>query len=147
VSRRRRRRSKKTCSLTENLIQVCQSIVNAYESDICADVIRLEKTKGEKYQMLNREFYVAASIDSNIEYKTHSYQDAIMHCPVGYMIFTNEGIKVYPQPNRRVPAGRAYTLRMHSKDKNLGTYRDLQDAINNCPINCGVYDDNGLRVY
>lgn len=117
------------------------------DKDSCYTILCAEKSRSIKDRVLFRKFFVAKSYDTEVVHTSDSYIDAIQHCPVDFMIFDSDGIKVYPTPSRKTTSGHEYVIRKNRFDKVLSSHRELQEAINHCPNGYYVYDSDDHKVY
>ena len=118
------------------------------DKESCFNILCEEKMRSQLDQLLNRKFFVSKSYRDKIVYTTESYKDALNNCPNGFFIFDSEGVKVYPAPQRKTSIHALYSIKKNRNvQDSLGNYRELQEAINNCPIGYSVYDANGYKVY
>lgn len=118
------------------------------DKNSCFNILREEKNRTLIDLLTDRRFFVSKSYKDRVVYTTSKFHDALTHCPVGYSIFDSEGVKIYPAPQRRTSIKSLYTVKKNRNDSIIkGSYRELQEAINNCPMGYNVYDEEGYKVY
>lgn len=157
MPRRSSRRSKKKKHDNESIssskkvsVEPCydDEVEESEDRDSCFVILCEEKTRPLIDQLINRKFFVSKSYKDKVIYSTDKYIDAVRHCPNGYLIFDSEGIKIFPPPVRKTTIKSLYSIKKNRKEtKNYGSYRELQEAINNCPIGYSIYDEDGNKVY
>ena len=89
-----------------------------------------------------------------------SLENAIKDCPKGYYVFDDNGVVVYPvatpvepakpvEPTLTPVVNEWYRIRKAWDKPNtqIGAYKNLDNAIKDCPNGYYVFDDNGKAVY
>lgn len=92
-------------------------------------------------------YTVSAKYGTLSIYSTDDYRDAVDHCDALHKVFDSDGVKVYPTPPRRLPTGKYYSVMKAGNTQPIGKFHELQQAINNCPIDYNIYDPGGDIVY
>lgn len=113
----------------------------------CFAAVLGERNRSFKDRIITKKFFVGKGFSEKMIYSSESYLDALRHCPSDHVIIDSDGIKVYPAPQRKVGHGNEYVLMRNRFDKVYASYRDLQEAINNCPPEYHIYDVQRYRVY